>query len=196
MTDDGYKVDSDLLEDGEHVLWAFGDLAPKRPWKYPLWVSALFLLIFGVFEVYNATKTWDYLKEAWSDPEVLKMLVIGLLIPLVILLVGLIVRKRANAKGLRPGQQSEYYVGMITNSRLVLYSAAREQDIVLRRGDIETVHLDYSNGARALRLVLSEDAALSQIIITTSADILSAKKLIEDCFIRNQVADSVEGMQA
>jgi len=185
-----YNVDTELLEDGEHVLWAFGDLAPKKSWKYSLWVSALLILLFGTVQVYNAVKTWESLKE--SSQELWGMIAIGILVTL----IGLGAIMRGNRKKPRPEQQSEYFVGMITNKRMVLYSATREQDIVLRRGDIEEAHLDYSNGARALRLDLSKNSALAQVVFTTSGDILTAKKLLEDRFIMPHAAGPVEDERA
>ena len=187
-----FNVDAEFLEDGEYVLWAFGDLTPKKPWKYAVWGSILFALIYGSFQVYSTLNAWETWQGAWS-----RLAIIGLIAVVIIAnIVGLIRNKSTKGKGHYPKQQSEYFVGMVTNNRLVLYSADREQDIILRRGDVKSVHLDYSNGARALRLELMANAVLPRVVITTSGDITAAKKLIEDGFLVGRSEGSAKKVQA
>jgi len=188
MTDDGYKIDPNLLEDGEHVLWAQEDIAPRKSWKYAYWIIVALGILANGYRVFVDVQSWQHFTEVWTDPEGWRFFGIS---AVAIFAVWMFLNW-AIGKGWTLKQQSEHYVGMITNNRLVLHSAVQKENIILWRGDIETVQLDYSNGARALRLALSDNATIPQVVITTSGDILAAKKLIEDRFIINQAAGSVE----
>ncbi|MCF6275903.1 MAG: hypothetical protein L3J05_09090 [Robiginitomaculum sp.] len=117
MTSDDIRVDPELLEDGEHVLWAIGDLTPKKQWKYAVWGGVLFALCFGIYQVYAGVQVWEFLKGEWQDPKILWVLVLGLGVSIIVWVANIWDKH----KGISPEQQSEYYVGMITNQRLVLF---------------------------------------------------------------------------
>lgn len=179
MTNDDIRIDPDLLEDGEHVLWAVGDLTPKREWKYAAWGGILFVLLFGIYEIYASAQAWEFFKNGWQNPKVLWMVIWGISASAIVWAANL----WAKRKGISPEQQSEYYVGLITNQRLVLYSADRAPEIVIRPGEVTGIKQDYSNGAPALKLDLKAGAPLSSVTIVTSADLTKAKMLIENGFM-------------
>ncbi|MCF6221855.1 MAG: hypothetical protein L3J65_12155 [Robiginitomaculum sp.] len=183
MTNDGYKIDTDLLEDGEHVLWAVGNLKPKRTWKYAVWAAMFFGVIAMLLQAYSLQQTWESMQKTWGEAGALRGVVIGMMLAGIIAGLVQFVKRKDKA----PEKQSAYYVGMITNHRLVLFNADRGADYTLFPGDISSVNSDYSNGAPALRLDLMNGEP--PVTIVTSANLSKAKQLIESGFLtRHAVA--------
>jgi len=183
VTLDAYKIDSDLLEDGEHVLWSVGNFKPKIKWKYAVWFTMFFGVIAMLFQVYSMQQTWENMQKTWGEATALRAAVIGLIVMGVI--VGIV--RLSKRKNLVPEKQSAYYVGMITNHRVVLFNADRGADYTLFPGDILRVNSDYNNGAPALRLDLMNGEP--PVTIVTSANLSKAKQFIESGFLMPQVIE-------
>jgi len=183
------KIDPELLEDGEHVLWAHDNLAPKKRKAFIRWLLLLASILAGLFSLYMNFSSWQRLKDTLLNLENWHVLGIGV-VALALVLIWWI-WNWAMDKYWFPKDQSGYYVGMITNQRLVLLNANRGDDYTLFPGDITGVYMDYSNGARALRLELSGGAPEASIITVTAGDLAQTKRMIESGFLATPLESAV-----
>jgi hypothetical protein len=179
MTD--FNVAHELLEDGEHVSWAHESLAPRRNnWKYAYWGGYILLALVMGYWVFKNIRPWQHFHDVWANPEVWRIIVIGG----VAIFATWLIQRWAGGKSWIPGnnhEQDEFYVGLISNQRVLLLNANYRDDIILYPGEISGIYLDYSNGARALRLDLSNGEP--SVTIVTSGDIAEVKQLIERGFV-------------
>lgn len=177
MTD--FNVDPELLEDGEHVLWATKGLEGNKRGALFVFGWTILGLLGALFLVYSNFQSLKHFTEVWTNPEVWRVLGIGGLA----IAITLMIQRWAVGKGWISEEQSEFYVGLITNQRLVVFSADHIEEIVLLPGQVKAVNFDYSNGARALSLELTSDAPMPHVTISSAGDIDTAKRMIESGFI-------------
>ncbi len=189
MTSDEVRVDPNLLEDGEHVLWAVGNLKPNKKRTFPKWAHKLLIIFYYISLGGLFVLSWQAAKNVRDLPHFIRQNAV--LVPTVILILG--ISNWLNRKGKSLKQQSEYYVGLITSQRLVLYSASREQDIVIRPGEVIGIKRDYSNGAPALKLTLTTSAPLPNVTIATAGDLGQARSLIENGFMNTHYKSDIMG---
>ncbi len=183
MTQDEYKIDTELLEDGEYVLWAVGNLKPKKKWVYPKWLERMMTIFYYVILFGCLIVSWQVIKNGRDITQLLGQISAPMFMVLIIMTINM----WAKSRGVNLEHQSAYYVGMITNRRLVLFNADRGADHTLYPGDISSVQADFHNGARALRLDLSDGK--SHVTMVTSGNLAKAKQLIESGFLSRQATE-------